>query len=118
MAKVAEVAASGSSTPRQKVVVDLTHSPKKRSKPQSLEAALSGPPPSSYVSKLCLESSGYSEIYHPDLQRILPIVGVDEWGSFVEVDAEEHAGTMHGAPSRVVDWSFLVDVLPEAPNKA
>ena len=71
MAEVAEVAASAPSTPRQKVVVDLTHSPKKRSKPQSLEAALSGPPRPNFIPKLCLELHGYREIYHPDLQQIL-----------------------------------------------
>ena len=64
-------------------------------------------------------------IFHSQLGAIRSIDtrGLDyritlDTGEVVEVDAEEHAGTMHGAPSRVVDWSFLVDGLPEAPHTA
>ena len=88
MAEVVEVAASAPSTPTHEVV-DLTRSPKKRSNPQSLNSILSAPlPPSCPISKFCLERYGYREIYHPDLKRILPVQGVDEWGSLFEVDAD------------------------------
>ena len=66
-----------------------------------------------------------ASIFHPQLGAVQSIDtrGFDYritllTGEVVEVDAEEHAGTMHGAPSRVIDWSFLVDVQLEAPNKA
>jgi hypothetical protein len=62
-------------------------------------------------------------IFHPQLGAVESIDtdGFDyritlRSGEVIEVDAEEHAGTIHDAPLRVTDWAFLVDVHPVAPN--
>ncbi len=63
-------------------------------------------------------------IVHPQLGSVLSIdtKGLDYritllTGEVVVVDAEEQAGIIHDAPSRVTDWAFMVDVQPEAPSK-
>jgi len=85
---MAEVVASAAFVPGQVALVDLTRSPRKpaKNKPNAIvsqELPFNFPP-----DKLCLQTNGYREIFHPDLIGILPIKGVDEWGSLCEVDLD------------------------------
>ena len=86
--EMAEVGASAPSVPGQVACVDLTGSPRKPAKNKP-NAIVSQKLPAHFLKdKFCLRTNGYIEIFHPDLRGILPIKGVDEWGSLCEVDLD------------------------------
>ena len=86
--EMAEVGASAPSVPGQVACVDLTGSPRKPAKNKP-NAIVSQKLPGHFLKdKFCLGTNGYVEIFHPDLRGILPIKGVDEWGSLCEVDLD------------------------------